>query len=559
LRRGGRMPEVRESCAFLWGELLGLECSDNFLNECCVAVVSDYCPSGEDDYAALVRRGEIREGGIGYMLRRSIAQRARSAREGVTLAGELVERFGYVDSGRTYVIADPREAWLLAVVRGRHWVARRVADDQVVVLPNVYVTDTVDLGDPKNCLGSADLVAYAVRRGWFHPEGTEAFRFDRAYGARREAADPRRWKGQQLAGGKNIPWPPASQPFGVKPAEKLTVAAVARILRGVIPASRGGAFATQEAAVFQLRAGLPREIGCIYWRTSGEPSLNVLLPWYLGIREMPANYYRAVDIREALTLDRHFRPPAETFVPDRRLAWWLQQSLQSLACEDLQGRLPAIRAAWDTLEKRAFENQAGVEKEALGRWRHEPDSACAFLTRYCAGLAADADREAARLMGVFQPGGASLHRLLQGRRMDPALDVGFDDAEGGLVPLDGHHQGVQHPLRREEVGGDPLGDDNRRSRHVERLRVESEVEEQFFRRARHAEEVAVHGDGLRVIDLDLCLCRGLRGRAGVAGGFDHELGPLCEAIGFDRRSAGGLAHRTPIVDGPLRDENGVQP
>ena len=29
---------------------------------------------------------------------------------------ELLDRFGYVDSGRTYVIADPREAWLLAVV-----------------------------------------------------------------------------------------------------------------------------------------------------------------------------------------------------------------------------------------------------------------------------------------------------------------------------------------------------------------------------------------------------------------------------------------------------------
>ena len=117
LRRGGRLPEVPESWAFLWSEIPGTEFSDNFLNEWGVAVVSDYCPSREDDKAALIRRGEIRQGGIGYMLRRLIAQRARSAREGVTLAGELIEQFGYVDSGRTYVIADPREAWLLAVVR----------------------------------------------------------------------------------------------------------------------------------------------------------------------------------------------------------------------------------------------------------------------------------------------------------------------------------------------------------------------------------------------------------------------------------------------------------
>jgi dipeptidase len=404
LRRGGRLPEVGESWAFLWSEIPGLEFSDNFLNERGVAVVSDYCPSREDDDATLVRRGEIREGGIGYMLRRLIAQRARSAREGVTLAGELIERFGYVDSGRTYVIADPREAWLLAVVRGRHWVARRVADDQVVVLPNVYVTDTVNLSDPKNCLGNSDLVAYSERRGWFHPEGMGPFRFDHVYGAPGEAADPRRWKGQQLVSGKDIPWPPVSQPFGIKPAEKLTVAAVAKILRGVIPADRRSGSPTQEGAVFQLRPGLPREIGCIYWRTSGEPSLNVLLPWYLGIRETPSNYYRAVGLKEALTLEHHFRPPSETFVPDRRLAWWLHQALQDLVREGLQGRLPAVRAAWDSMEKRVFENQLRVEKEALNRWQRDPDSARTFLTNYCARLAADADREALRLMGTSQPG-----------------------------------------------------------------------------------------------------------------------------------------------------------
>ena len=46
------------------------------------------------------------------------------------------------------------------------------------------------------------------------------------------------------------------------------------------------------------------------------------------------------------------------------------------------------------MEKRNFEKQAGVEKEALSKWRRDPDSARTFLTDYCARLAADADREA---------------------------------------------------------------------------------------------------------------------------------------------------------------------
>ena len=103
----------------------GLLFSDGHLNEHGVAITSDACGTREDDYETLVRRGEIRDGGIGYMLRRLVAQRARTAREGVELAGRLIERFGYVHSGRTYVIADPREAYIIETA-GHHWAVKRV-------------------------------------------------------------------------------------------------------------------------------------------------------------------------------------------------------------------------------------------------------------------------------------------------------------------------------------------------------------------------------------------------------------------------------------------------
>ncbi len=62
-------------------------------------IASDGCPTREDSYDELVARGDITDGGIGYNLRRIVAQRARTAREGVKIAGELLDRFGYVDSG----------------------------------------------------------------------------------------------------------------------------------------------------------------------------------------------------------------------------------------------------------------------------------------------------------------------------------------------------------------------------------------------------------------------------------------------------------------------------
>ena len=84
LGRGGQIDSVPETCGFLWSENPGLEFSDGYLNESGVAVVSIQCLSREDGYDALVARGEIRHGGIGYMLRRLVAQRADSAREGMS-------------------------------------------------------------------------------------------------------------------------------------------------------------------------------------------------------------------------------------------------------------------------------------------------------------------------------------------------------------------------------------------------------------------------------------------------------------------------------------------
>jgi dipeptidase len=402
LHGGGEMPDVPETWAFLWSENPGLEFSDGYLNEWGVAVVSDGCHTREDTYEALSARGEIRDGGIGYMLRRLVAQRARSAREGVRLAGMLVERFGYVHSGRTYVIADAGEAWLLAVVRGRRWVARRVPDDAVVLLPNVHIIGPVDLADTDNYLASPDLIQYAVARGWFDPNGGKPFSFREAYGvAPSVPPDPRRLRGRQLVMGRSEP-EPADRPlaFGVRPARKMTVASVIEILRDKVGTRSLSTPLTQEGAVFQLRADLPRPIGCIYWRTTAEPWTSVLVPWYLGVTETPTRYFRPVDVQTQLSLAHHFEPPEGTFDVDPDLAWWKFKTLQDLVYAD-ESRGPVVRFRWAAFERRVFREQPAVEAKALELWRTDRTAARRFLTRHCAALADEACREADELIEGF--------------------------------------------------------------------------------------------------------------------------------------------------------------
>jgi len=83
-----------------------------------------------------------------------------SAREGVLRLGALLEQYGtYEKNGIGFQDVD--EIWWLETIGGHHWIAKRVPDNKVVVMPNQQGIDYFDLkdafGDKKAHLCSADL------------------------------------------------------------------------------------------------------------------------------------------------------------------------------------------------------------------------------------------------------------------------------------------------------------------------------------------------------------------------------------------------------------------
>ena len=112
---------------------------------------------------------ELVNGGIGYGVGHIVAQRAKTAREGVQIAAELVSHWGYTGAGRAYQIVDKDEGWVFQVVKGKHYVAKRVPDDEVFFMPNWYTIHHVDLEDTENFVASPDLITYAINRGWYTP------------------------------------------------------------------------------------------------------------------------------------------------------------------------------------------------------------------------------------------------------------------------------------------------------------------------------------------------------------------------------------------------------
>ena len=165
------VPATARRSACLWFEFPGSATSDTFLNEWGVCIASDACRSRET-----AARGKVL-----YEVRTAVAQHARSAREAVHIIGRMVEKYGYADSGRSYLIADRHEGWVVSVVRGRRWIAQRVPDDGIMTIPNYYVIGRIDLSDTLNFLGSKDIITYARRRGWYDPARDGEFSFRKAY------------------------------------------------------------------------------------------------------------------------------------------------------------------------------------------------------------------------------------------------------------------------------------------------------------------------------------------------------------------------------------------
>ena len=412
LEGGGKILQADTTFAYWFLEMPGLGYSHALLNEQGVAVVSDNCPSRED-------RSELTEGGIGPALRILVAERSRTSREGVKLVGSLVERFGYKASGRTLIICDSREGWLVAVVHGRHWVAARVPDDQVAVIANSFTIRKVNLADTLNYLGSLDLIDYAVERGWHDPNTAKKYDFERAYAEVERRVSPhqtfRQWSGYRHVAPGLFPSPEKGDPlpFAVKPGRPVSAGLLFQVLRDHYegtPYETGPGCphnpsepvkarvicsnSTNSSSVFVLRSGMPIEIGALWWLALCRPCASPFLPLYLGLTRTPEQLYFEVK-------PEVYREPGFVAQPSGDKAYRVFRNLTLLVDKDYPGRINEVRPVWQAFETDGFAIQRPLEREALAGWYSERQLVLEVLDRYCQGTVARAVQQAGELITKF--------------------------------------------------------------------------------------------------------------------------------------------------------------
>lgn len=242
----------------------------------------------------------------------------RSAREGVLRTGALLEQYGtYEPNGMAFADAD--EVWWLETIGGHHWIARRVPDDRVVIMPNQFGLDHFDFDDAygaqKEHLCSRDLRGFVEKYRLALDTGAE-FNPRLAFGSHSDADHiyntPRAWFMARYFlprtykwDGENAHFTPESNdiPWSFVPERKVTVEDVRYLLGSYYQgtpynpydktAACKGKYRTigvpnsDVCGIMQIRGYLPEAVQGVEWLSMGGSGFTACFPVYANVTEFP--------------------------------------------------------------------------------------------------------------------------------------------------------------------------------------------------------------------------------------------------------------------------------
>ena len=360
-------------------------------------------PSGIMDYGSLI-----------YIT----LQRAKTAREAITVMTDLVSTHGYYSTGESFSIADPNEVWVMELIgkgpdnKGAVWVAVRIPDDCVSAHANQARIQQFPLDDPANCIYSPDVITFAREKEYFSGEDKD-FSFAQAYapidfGALR-FCEARVWSffnhvnkdmAQYVTYAKGETTDP--MPLYIKPDKQLSMRDVQNFMRDHYEGTEldwsnefgAGPFnspyrwspltftvdsveycnerpiSTQQTGfsfVSQSRSWLPNEIGGVLWFGIDDAAQSVYYPVYVGNTIVP----ESMKVGNGDLLNFTWES-----------AFWIHNWVSNMVYSRYSDKIVHVNELQDKLESNFENKQPEIEEKALALYKESKPEAIKFLNNY---------------------------------------------------------------------------------------------------------------------------------------------------------------------------------
>ena len=229
-----------------------------------------------------------------------ILSRATSARHGIEIVAEIVDKYGSGE-GNIIMTADENEAWYMEIYTGHQYAAIKLPDDMAAVIPNAYMLGEIDVNSP-DVITSENLVSLAKSKH-FLVETNGNIHLRKTYSEKEKDSNSIRiWGGRRLLHG-SVGEDPYKTEHNLlfKPSKKISVKEVMDVTRSRyentkycldIPGNkyiRAISTARQEEChILQIRPDLPQETACVMWLCLGNAEFAPYLPYYASaITETP--------------------------------------------------------------------------------------------------------------------------------------------------------------------------------------------------------------------------------------------------------------------------------
>ena len=242
----------------------------------------------------------------------------KSAREGVIRLGSMLEKYGtYEMNGVAF--ADEKEIWWLETVGGHHFLAKRVEDDEYVVMPNQFGMDEYDLDDgvgkQVKHICSKDMKEF-IKDNHLDLSNDDYFNPRLAFGSHDDSDHiyntPRAWYMLKYFNPTFCDWESDYRPedddlpFSMVPERKITIEDVKYILSSHFQGtpydpylSYGdkslagkyrsiGVNRTDDLEIIQLRPYGNKMTRPIEWQAFGSNVFNVCIPQYTCVDKSPS-------------------------------------------------------------------------------------------------------------------------------------------------------------------------------------------------------------------------------------------------------------------------------